>query len=69
MQLNNFTKMDPPTTDTWEVEVEYYDTDCEGRKLWEPVLGVRVNGGTWLKVKTLLKFIRDRKRELRNAAA
>lgn len=58
--LNNFTSA--TELDMWEVD--YFDTDWEGRKLAGPLLGVRVNGGTWLEVSALMKFIEERKTEL-----
>jgi len=58
--LNNFTSKD--AVDVWEVD--YFDTDWEGRKIAEPLLGVRVNGGTWLKISALMGFIEDRKADV-----
>ena len=60
MTLNNFTS--ETEIDVWEVD--YFDTDCQGRKLAKPLLGVRVNEGTWLEIRALLKFIADRQKEL-----
>lgn len=60
MSLNNFTSK--TEVDVWEVD--YFDTDWEGRKLAGPLLGVRVNGGVWLEVSALMKFIEERKTEL-----
>ena len=57
--LENVTSIDPFETDSWEVGL--FDEDCSGRKLKEPLLGVRVNGGTWLEVRALLQHIEDRK--------
>ena len=57
--LENITSHDPFETDSWEVDL--FDEDCEGKKLMEPLLGVRVNGGTWLEVRVLLQHIQDRK--------
>lgn len=62
MRLENMTSHDPWETDTWEVD--YFDEDCSGRKLMEPLLGVRVNGGTWLELRALLEHIEQRKEEL-----
>ncbi len=60
MTLNNFISKNQ--IDIWEVD--YYDTDYEGRKLAKPLLGVRVNEGVWLELDALLKFIENRKAEL-----
>lgn len=60
MTLNNFISKNQ--IDIWEVD--YYDTDYEGRKLAAPLLGVRVNEGVWLELDALLKFIENRKAEL-----
>ena len=60
MTLNNFISKNQ--IDIWEVD--YYDTDYEGRKLAKPQLGVRVNEGVWLELNALLKFIENRKAEL-----
>lgn len=60
-QLNVFTSMDPIQTDTWEVG--YFDTDPRGLKLFEPLLGVRVNGGTWIKAEALTEAIAKEKSE------
>ena len=62
MQLENITGHNPFTTDTWEVD--YFDEDCAGNKLMGPLLGVRVNGGTWLEVRALLEHIEQRKERL-----
>ena len=55
--LENITSVDPLETDSWEVG--YFDEDSEGRKLIGPLLGVRVNGGTWLEVRALMEFIEE----------
>ena len=60
MTLNNFTSA--TEVDVWEVD--YFDTDWEGRKLAKPLLGVRVNEGTWMEIRALLKFIAERQKEL-----
>ncbi len=53
--LQNFTNHDPIETDTWEAD--YFDEDCAGRKLKEPRMGIRVNGGTWIEFRALLKLV------------
>ena len=58
-QLNVFTGMDPIHTDTWEVG--YFDTDPRGLKLAEPLLGVRVNNGTWIVAEALTEAIAKEK--------
>ena len=60
MPLNNFTSA--TEVDVWEVDD--FDTDWEGKKLAEPLLGVRVNGGVWLEVQVLLEFITEREEKL-----
>ncbi len=60
MSLNNFTSKDH--CDVWEVD--YYDTDWQGRKLAKPLLGVRVNGGVWVELSTLLQYAAERQKEL-----
>jgi hypothetical protein len=62
MRLENIISNDPFETDTWEVD--YFDEDCAGRRLKEPLLGVRVNGGAWLEVRALLEHIEQRKEQL-----
>ena len=57
MTLNNFISND--AVDVWEVD--YYDHTHNGYKLAEPLLGVRVNGGTWLEVSSLISYIEDKK--------
>jgi hypothetical protein len=65
MRLENIKSHDPWETDTWEVD--YFDEDCRGLKLKEPLLGVRVNGGTWLEVRALLEHIDLRKEQLNDS--
>jgi len=60
VSLNNFTSK--TEVDVWEVD--YYDTDWQGRKFFERKLGVRVNGGVWLELDTLMEFIQERTDEL-----
>lgn len=45
--------------DEWEID--YFDVDPQGRKLFEPLLGVRVNGGTWIKAEALTEAIQTAK--------
>ena len=60
MSLNNFNSKEH--CDVWEVD--YYDRDWQGRKFAKPLLGVRVNGGVWLELAPLLRFIAERQKEL-----
>lgn len=43
--LQSLTSLNPMVTDTWEVGM--FDVDCAGHHI-HPILGVRVNGGTWI---------------------
>jgi hypothetical protein len=62
MSLNVYRSLNPPEIDKWEVD--YFDEDCEGKKLAAPILGVRVNEGVWVPVATLLEYIEGRKEDL-----
>ena len=54
MKLENIVSHSPLKTDTWEVGM--FKEDCEGHELHQALLGVRVNGGTWLSLQALLDF-------------
>lgn len=53
--VENWTSYHPPETDSWEAG--YFDENCEGKKLKEPLMGIRVNGGTWIEFRALLRLI------------
>ena len=53
--VENFTSFDPVRTDSWEAG--YFDEDCKGEKIKEPLMGIRVNGGTWIEFRALLQLI------------
>lgn len=50
-----------PDADYDEWEVGYFDVDARGLKLFEPLLGVRVNGGTWIKAEALTEAMQTEK--------
>lgn len=52
---------DAPVSEWDEWEVGYFDVDARGLKLFEPLLGVRVNGGTWIKAEALTEAIAKEK--------
>jgi hypothetical protein len=61
MTLNNFTSK--TEVDVWEVD--YYDTDWQGRKFSKPQLGIRVNEGVWLELRAFLEYAALRQKELK----
>ena len=58
-------RFDPATgvhDDYWDKwEIGYFDVDPHGQKLFEPLLGVRVNGGTWITADALTEAIQAEK--------
>lgn len=53
-QLHVFTKQNPPEIETWEIGL--ITEDPRGLKI-EPVLGVRCEGGAWIKADILERAI------------
>ncbi len=61
-KLFNFNgPQDAPVENYDEWEIDYFDVDPWGRKLFEPLLGVRVNGGTWIKAEALTEAMQAEK--------
>lgn len=52
---------DAPVSEWDEWEVGYFDVDARGLKLFEPLLGVRVNSGTWIKAEALTEAMQAAK--------
>ncbi len=60
--LLNSSSIDPAAFDKFDKwEIGYFDVDPRGQKLYEPLLGVRVNEGTWITAEALTEAIAKEK--------